>query len=538
MLRLFVPDVCAGPGSSASMNKSSTLPLPHRANLERPSSSSARDREGYYSDRNELIRDRERERERERERDRGYLSDHNSRCASCLGESARAQWFRHSDGWRSGSSNFGSGSGSGLVPSGSTSGQGTHKRSPWDSLPSLRNEGSLGDSGYKSNRADSFEMRLNLDQIISILDDDDDDENILEAKVFMSPPENRLLSYENSEYEDFINPDINHLSGVYRLDQNISTYRVNVRMKKYWQMIMFPLNASMNNASQLYRLTSKGKEDKLYLLGFTRFIVQTYPSKYSIRVAPGPSPKRLKKRVCDDIRLDGLDYMLKIDKDIGATIPVGCTKFIRQGSSPSIINRSRDFNAISLEMNGMYPYYPLPDVLTAESLFIFEPELCGALTTKPHLKHLGPTLDVRQSWSKNMFDRQDSLRSDYMSDRESRYGIVQQASIESTDSRLCYLTSSESYFPLTDRAAEGISSAILKLRSVLGIDKNPGKLIAQTYDDTSVMSGATDTLSDCRSYFCDVERCRVPASKSQGRQLGTHRAARYEAWLEPTLARE
>uniref|UniRef100_T1HQX9 Uncharacterized protein n=1 Tax=Rhodnius prolixus TaxID=13249 RepID=T1HQX9_RHOPR len=43
-----------------------------------------------------------------------------------------------------------------------------------------------------------------------------------------------------------------------------------------------------------------------------------------------------------------------------------------------------------------------------------------------------------------VFDRQDSLRSDYMSDRESsRYGIVQQASIESTDSRLCYLTSSE-----------------------------------------------------------------------------------------------
>lgn len=43
-----------------------------------------------------------------------------------------------------------------------------------------------------------------------------------------------------------------------------------------------------------------------------------------------------------------------------------------------------------------------------------------------------------------MFDRQDSLRSDYLSDRESqRYGMVQQASIESTDSRLCYLTSSE-----------------------------------------------------------------------------------------------
>lgn len=44
---------------------------------------------------------------------------------------------------------------------------------------------------------------------------------------------------------------------------------------------------------------------------------------------------------------------------------------------------------------------------------------------------------------RGVFDRQDSLRSDYLSDRESRYGIVQQASIESTDSRLCYLTSSE-----------------------------------------------------------------------------------------------
>lgn len=51
------------------------------------------------------------------------------------------------------------------------------------------------------------------------------------------------------------------------------------------------------------------------------------------------------------------------------------------------------------------------------------------------------TNDIR--FRSSLFDRQDSLRSDYMSDRESRYGIVQQASIESTDSRLCYLTSSE-----------------------------------------------------------------------------------------------
>ncbi|XP_068083118.1 protein still life, isoform SIF type 1-like [Anabrus simplex] len=170
------------PGSSASMNKSSTLPLPHRTSIERPASSAARDREGYYSDRNELAR------ERERERDRGYLSDHNSRwvaseltdqhlndhnlrCASCLGESARAQWFRHSDGWRSGSSTFGSGSGSALVPPTTGSVPSTHKRSPWDSLPSLRHEGSLGDSGYKSNRADSFEQRGMFDRQDSLRSD-------------------------------------------------------------------------------------------------------------------------------------------------------------------------------------------------------------------------------------------------------------------------------------------------------------------------------------------------------------------------------
>lgn len=165
----------SGPSSSAS-TKSSTLPLSHRLSLERPGSA-ARDREGYYSDRNELMR--------ERERDRGYLSDHNtsrwengsrqsrgafvptllnvfrsflrfSRCASCLGESSRAQWFRHSDGWRSGSSAFGSGTGSGIVSQSSIS---SHKRSPWDSLPSLRHDNSRDDSSYKSTRADSFDQR-------------------------------------------------------------------------------------------------------------------------------------------------------------------------------------------------------------------------------------------------------------------------------------------------------------------------------------------------------------------------------------------
>lgn len=63
--RTILFTVFAGPASSASM-KSTTLPFNQRIGLR------DRERDGYYSDRNELARDREKERER------GYLSDHNS----------------------------------------------------------------------------------------------------------------------------------------------------------------------------------------------------------------------------------------------------------------------------------------------------------------------------------------------------------------------------------------------------------------------------------------------------------------------------
>ena len=62
-------DIFTGSGS----NKSSTLPLSYRYSNERQSS---KDRDGYYSDRNEMIREK---RDREIDRDRGYLSDYNSR---------------------------------------------------------------------------------------------------------------------------------------------------------------------------------------------------------------------------------------------------------------------------------------------------------------------------------------------------------------------------------------------------------------------------------------------------------------------------
>lgn len=59
--------------AGSSSNKSSTLPLSYRYCNERQNS---KDRDGYYSDRNEMVREK---RERDSDRDRGYLSDYNSR---------------------------------------------------------------------------------------------------------------------------------------------------------------------------------------------------------------------------------------------------------------------------------------------------------------------------------------------------------------------------------------------------------------------------------------------------------------------------
>ncbi|XP_046808142.1 protein still life, isoform SIF type 1 isoform X6 [Lucilia cuprina] len=185
--------------------KSSTLPLPpHRPLSAVRDKERDRERDGYYSDRNELVR----ERERERERERGYLSDHNtsfsnSRCASCIGESARAQWFRHSDGWRSGSSTIGSGSGQGLMSQQTTSSG--NKRSPWDSLPSLRQDSSLNDSGYKSARADSLEQRAEFIRQDSLRSDylsDRDSRYGIVQQASIESTDSRMCYLTSSEISD------------------------------------------------------------------------------------------------------------------------------------------------------------------------------------------------------------------------------------------------------------------------------------------------------------------------------------------------
>uniref|UniRef100_A0A8D8VG35 T-lymphoma invasion and metastasis-inducing protein 1 n=2 Tax=Cacopsylla melanoneura TaxID=428564 RepID=A0A8D8VG35_9HEMI len=193
---------------NGTLGKSNTLPNNKNNNsFDRPASSAAiRDREGYYSDRNELMRERGYMSDREREK--GYLSDQNAprmrndynRCASCLGESARAQWFRHSDGWRSGSSTMGSAT-SGLSVSNYHSDHSRSKRSSaWDSLPSLRNENSLNDSGYKSVRTNSLEQRQ--DSLRSDYTSDRESRYGITQQTSIESTDSRLCYLTSSEMSD------------------------------------------------------------------------------------------------------------------------------------------------------------------------------------------------------------------------------------------------------------------------------------------------------------------------------------------------
>lgn len=72
------------------------------------------------------------------------------------------------------------------------------------------------------------------------------------------------------------------MGGVDRMDQNIAAYMVNLRSKKWWwPLFRFVLDASVNNAYQLYRMREiQPGEKKLDALGFRRAIVLAYFNLY------------------------------------------------------------------------------------------------------------------------------------------------------------------------------------------------------------------------------------------------------------------
>ena len=101
------------------------------------------------------------------------------------------------------------------------------------------------------------------------------------------------------------------MGGVDRLDQNISSYMISHRSKKWWWPVFrFCLDLSVNNAYQLHRQQKRSEgERKLDLLGFRRSIVDTYYRclQKSITTNIFPSARKLSK-VSDEVRYDAINH--------------------------------------------------------------------------------------------------------------------------------------------------------------------------------------------------------------------------------------
>ena len=72
------------------------------------------------------------------------------------------------------------------------------------------------------------------------------------------------------------------MGGVDRCDQNISTYRILIKSKKWWWALFAWIpDMVMQNCWLLYRQNKSPEDPTLDLLAFRREIVQTYLKKYA-----------------------------------------------------------------------------------------------------------------------------------------------------------------------------------------------------------------------------------------------------------------
>ena len=98
-----------------------------------------------------------------------------------------------------------------------------------------------------------------------------------------------------------------------RLDQNIATYMIGHRSKKWWWPIFrFCVDLSANNAFQIYRHQKEDPGQKpLDLLGFRCSIVDTYCRRYrkTTQIAMF-SGSRKKTKVSDEVRFDKLSHWI------------------------------------------------------------------------------------------------------------------------------------------------------------------------------------------------------------------------------------
>ena len=127
------------------------------------------------------------------------------------------------------------------------------------------------------------------------------------------------------------------MGGTDRMDQNIAKFRINIRIKKWWwALFCFAIDASLQNAWQLYRDSAAAQHRQLTLVQFRRDVAMTYIKKHRT-ITDLARPIRGRAASCrtvpDDVRFDGEDhYIGRIDGgqkccvQCGMKVPKKCRK--------------------------------------------------------------------------------------------------------------------------------------------------------------------------------------------------------------------
>ena len=103
-----------------------------------------------------------------------------------------------------------------------------------------------------------------------------------------------------------------NMGGVDRCDQNISTYRISMKSKKWWWALFAWIpDMVMQNCWLLYQQNKLPEEPSLNLLAFRREVVQTYLKMYAKPTSDRRSLGRIlfaTQRISVDAHLDRVDH--------------------------------------------------------------------------------------------------------------------------------------------------------------------------------------------------------------------------------------
>jgi len=108
-----------------------------------------------------------------------------------------------------------------------------------------------------------------------------------------------------------------YMGGVDRMDQNIGTYRISIRSRKWWwPLFAYLLDVTMQNAWIIYRQTEGAKHRPLDQLEFRRDICNVYYKRYTtdrptVGRRPVGRPKHVDVRSPVEIRTDRTDHFIE-----------------------------------------------------------------------------------------------------------------------------------------------------------------------------------------------------------------------------------